>query len=113
MQTDDLVGVKLLKLKILSNLLTHTLSAATSSPYSEDPSHPSKLRNEIMGIILTFKANKYRPQLVEVSQDFIEERRRLNAIAMAKPCEAPQIDDEIRKLLKEILQIDSSNNKKK
>lgn len=65
-QTDELVAVKLFKLKILSNLLTYTMKGSTE-----------KSTSEIKLIVEAFARNQYREQLVNYSQDFKDERKRL------------------------------------
>ncbi len=49
MEMDEKVGVKFIKLKLLSNLLIHTL-----------PEGDSEKSDEIYKIALSFKENKYR-----------------------------------------------------
>lgn len=50
-EKDDLVGVKLFKLKIMSNLITHHLS---------DPKVTKNCREEVKMIVEAFLRNKYR-----------------------------------------------------
>ena len=52
-ESDDLVAVKLFKLKLLSNLLTHTLREGVSKSYL----NKEAIQNEIKLIGLAFKGN--------------------------------------------------------
>ena len=54
--SDPLVGVKLFKLKILSNLITYTLKEATSIKNE----HGDIIRSEIKQLTESFKRNEYR-----------------------------------------------------
>ena len=86
-ETDDLVGVKLFKLKILSNLITYTLKDSSQQTASE-----------ISNIAKAFNRNQYREQLVTHSADFKEERKRLEALA-SNSKDYPYIDSGLRQVL--------------
>lgn len=56
MELDHKVGVKFFKLKLLSNLITHTL-----------PGSEREKAEEIYKIVECFKGNKYRSTLISES----------------------------------------------
>lgn len=67
MATDDFVGVKLLKLKLLSNLIMH---------FSDNPTLPK--------IIDQISKNQHWPTLLHQSQQFDEEKNRLLDLSTSK-----------------------------
>lgn len=92
-QADDKVGVKLFKLKILSNLLTHTLQENLNDKEMED---------EIKRIVLHFRNNQYRETLLTQSEDFKSEKKRLHQIVKDKEIKMPK---EIRNALELSLEL--------
>ena len=70
-ESDDLVGVKVYKMRLLSNLLRHTLLI------EKEP----KFKEEIMLITKAFLNSKYREALLTESSDFKEEKKRLQSVA--------------------------------
>lgn len=72
MESDPLICVKFLKLKLLSNLLTHTL---------QDNQTDAEVVQYVSKIVETFAKNKYKDALLDESQEFVEEKNRLLKIA--------------------------------
>ena len=65
MEIDDLVGVKMFKMKILSNLITHIIPAnITPGTDKSKDSFKEQTYLEVIKIIDALKNNKYREQLV-------------------------------------------------
>ncbi|CDW86427.1 UNKNOWN [Stylonychia lemnae] len=93
MQQDPLVCIKFMKLKILSNLIIHTLQDDRST------------EEEIIKIIQSFKDNQLRQKLIKESQDFKEEYKRLEGISKKEKCDFIKISPEMKKILTECLQI--------
>ena len=65
MEIDDLVVVKLFKMKILSNIITHIIPAnITPGADKSKDSFKEQTYLEVIKIIDALKNNKYREQLV-------------------------------------------------
>ncbi len=64
-EIDDLVGVKLFKMKILSNIINHIIPA-NITPGADEAKDSFKEQTylEVIKIIDALKNNKYREQLV-------------------------------------------------
>lgn len=100
-QSDPLVGVKLFKMRILSNLITHTLKDCPQ----KEPWGVS-IRSEVKLLAECLKNSPYREQLVVHSTDFKEERKRLQALAdSGKTPDQVNIDPDLKKLLSEALKV--------
>ena len=78
-EADDLVGVKLFKMKVLSNLITHILPQNVQPGVKNDQFKDSTY-SEVQKIAECLSSNVYREQLLKHSQDFKEEKKRLEAI---------------------------------
>lgn len=76
--SDDLVGVKMFKIKLLSNLVNHTVRENVSA---SDKAVGEGTYAEVLAIVRAFKENQYREQLLVHSSDFKEEKKRLEKIA--------------------------------
>ena len=55
--SDDLVGVKMFKIKLLSNLVSHTLRENVSA---SDKTVAEGTYSEVIAIVRAFKENRYR-----------------------------------------------------
>lgn len=75
--------------------------------FSERKDYPSELRTEIKAIMESFKRNQYRDSLLSQSESFKPEKERLHSLASTSPKQYPQLDEELRTLLKECLNIQS------
>jgi hypothetical protein len=69
MKTDDYVCIKMVKLKLLSNLLSHSVNEFDGA------------NENILSILEAFRDNKHRSTLLEESREFQPEKEKLEVIA--------------------------------
>ena len=91
MAHNDEVCVKILKLKLVSNVLTHFVVDA--SPESVD------VRTEVKDLLLTVSKCKHWGTLLTKSEQFKPEKKRLELLASSTQLD-PELKDQLQKMLK-------------